>query len=652
MSSNANAGKSFGPQNRPKKKLPLVDLDLNKIGKALAKLKGSDAPALSDLETYFEWYRNVFGEVALELLLDDCRDALRERDYEELLNVINQVLALHSNHKKQAIAEPTFQKVPFKAERRLGIAAMAGIQSISEMTIESAEYTKQETRTFGEIAAVVSAWEIRLAELVAAGDITQEEAAALVEDIRNIEIDKFAQLTLEEYKNILTMAKRMDYRDIEEAVFMLDTAVVRTSDHTERMMGEEGFTTFAEVSTLFKEVNEKLNELVESGDITISQAVDVAMKLADSRVSDLREIAKGAERILELESGKQSQMAISLIVDDFAKSMEEDIADRSRSEAGFIEVGKNPDQQRGPRIPSNEEASFSVDDNAAQGQSQARSRFGGEEGFTEIGTDAERERRRPVQTFADTTHFVSNDEVVQARAIEQRRLQQQAQQNQQAQQAHDQAVAAQQAAQIAVQRVASQARQDQRDAAARAQVQQEQPDVPARTDDFRKSAEQARQNQEAAARAEQQHAQSERQAEAQRVAEQARADQRQALVAERAAYFEALRQLQKDQAEQNPTLLVTDQEVNEAPPIDDRYPDPNEPKEQDWKSICDKCPLKAMCNGDGCGPKGEKNGPEVLLTVGPRPAPTSGHETAVGLGGIGRRVAPAPAAAATSVSIS
>ena len=72
--------------------------DFETISQAFKELNELGINSFTSLEAYIDWYRNVFGQLALEMLLEDCRKALREKDYKKLLAIMSAMAITHRAH--------------------------------------------------------------------------------------------------------------------------------------------------------------------------------------------------------------------------------------------------------------------------------------------------------------------------------------------------------------------------------------------------------------------------------------------------------------------------------------------------------------------------------------------------------------------------
>jgi|GEM_PF-6105742 len=351
--------------------------DLEAITEAFKVLKDLGVNSFSSVEAYVEWYRNVFGELALEILLEDCKKALREKDYKKMLAV---VAAMAANHKKitvvqeaakisqnpEVVVESTFEQAvetvrPDIAEEFTDIekpTVAEEFADLSEQEIESLlkeyeqyfdEHEIEEIAidekqklfdesghvSFGEISKLVTSVETHLAALVVSGELSEQEASELITELKEIEVGKFATLSEDELEVVLSELPTFDIEQVREFVENVQARENIEQSMSTKMFGEEGFIdlsadafkrlnsdatmTFAEMEAKNKAFEAELIALVENGTISSDQAYALKDKVDNAPVEQALVVSETAIAVVTkdgIETPEQVQAAISDFVNN------------------------------------------------------------------------------------------------------------------------------------------------------------------------------------------------------------------------------------------------------------------------------------------------------------------------------------------------
>ncbi|HQZ14968.1 MAG TPA: hypothetical protein PLT55_03920, partial [Acidimicrobiia bacterium] len=191
--------------NRPQKTTRnLSNSELQDIAEAMQKTDNPDLQSVSDVESFLDWYRNIFGQIALEILIADCKDAVKKKEYKKLLEIIN---GTQRFPKSYSIDQAEMLIDEYEKE-------FENLNKDAVQTQEDLPY-EVEAIAFGEIVNFVDSLEDRLAQLVVNGDISAEEARVAIDELRDIDASKFATLFAEDIEHMGKQVQNFALSDFE-----------------------------------------------------------------------------------------------------------------------------------------------------------------------------------------------------------------------------------------------------------------------------------------------------------------------------------------------------------------------------------------------------------------------------------------------------
>ncbi len=351
----------------------VADDKIDEIVKELSELQENGVRSFINLESYLRWYKNVYGLIALELMIEECREAIKQKKNKELLAIINKLAQMRQQH-----ARYTGEVVDFSAEDDKNVLApLPGMsadleeldteqvqaiiaeyeQYFSELDIESIVNAAAKRNlgeegfvSFDEIAALIKSVEERLTLLVDAGEITQEKADLIIEMANALDVRRFTDMTLQEQKELITQIATLDVDQVRDLIIEInERELVVTAD--ERLFDEAGFVSFDEMAVLIKSVEERMALLVEAGEITQEKAqviIDMVNDIDLERFADMSHLEKKEliASIAELDVDQVRDMIIEVNERELVVTADERLFD----EAGFVEVGglsDGSDKKRG-----------------------------------------------------------------------------------------------------------------------------------------------------------------------------------------------------------------------------------------------------------------------------------------------------------------
>lgn len=317
--------------------------DYEAISTAFNELKELGVESFTSLESYIEWYRNVFGQLALEMLIEDCKKALRDKDYKKMLAIVATLATAH----RQTLDTPAPVKEELEIETPpLTLGEIELLLSeyekyfdeieMGELVADEIEKVLNEDRfiSFEEVSNLVNSVESHLANLVNVGELTEDQAQEIIIELKDIEVGKFCSLSAEELEATMSELPFLTVDEIKQLVQNFELRENIEINEAAKMFGEDGFLdlgadifnisksnaelTFAEIQGRASEFEAKLVELVESGKISSDQAYELRDKFRSAPIELTPEIAEAAISTMnndELSTPQQVEIAVSQFVD-------------------------------------------------------------------------------------------------------------------------------------------------------------------------------------------------------------------------------------------------------------------------------------------------------------------------------------------------
>jgi len=281
--------------NRPQKTTRnLSNSELQDIAEAMQKTDNPDLQSVSDVESFLDWYRNIFGQIALEILIADCKDAVKKKEYKKLLEIIN---GTQRFPKSYSIDQAEMLIDEYEKE-------FENLNKDAVQTQEDLPY-EVEAIAFGEIVNFVDSLEDRLAQLVVNGDISAEEARVAIDELRDIDASKFATLFAEDIEHMGKQVQNFALSDFENLSHSINSLEVPERVSSLVDLADNEIVTFGQVQTMFKDVELSIDKMVEKGEITVGQAVDLVSKFEDTPVSNVGELTQAGQAVLAAIEGRQ-----------------------------------------------------------------------------------------------------------------------------------------------------------------------------------------------------------------------------------------------------------------------------------------------------------------------------------------------------------
>jgi len=306
----------------------LSDSDIEMISEALISAKDSGVKSFSSLEAYLAWYQKLYGKEALKDFLKECKQEISANNYSKLMNVVSD-MAQKCNHKvsPEIIAAKLQTREPmlFATE-----ASQITQETIDEIIAQYEQYfdeidlprlereaiTLNDSKgeiTFAEISNMVSAVEVRLAQSIVAGEITQEAAKELIEKIKAVQVGQFAAVGREEFNQVMTTVHGLNPAEIEDFVEKV-SARENIAMVPEALNYEEGFLsvganqdplvqnadmTLGEMQDRMRSFEAEIIELVEDRSITSDEAYSLRDKVATSPVYEAPAIQEAVSSVVQ-----------------------------------------------------------------------------------------------------------------------------------------------------------------------------------------------------------------------------------------------------------------------------------------------------------------------------------------------------------------
>ena len=236
--------------------------------KAVEELVGEEAASFTNVADYLDWYRNIYGELALQMLLEELSSAVKKKDRKKLLLLLGQ---------------NKFSKTKESVEEEIVLEQKAYIPSFEKLEI---------------------------------ADIPQEILAATPENLNISEIEKLDAAQIEAYVNQLLSDLKVDN------VFVLSALAdklsnVQSLNEDELLLDEAGYMSLDEMGKLVSSLKERL---IGSKENVISDPLNNKVLDADNVRAELIEAVNSIDhetlnsRIEELETAI-NQMSSSVPAD-------------------------------------------------------------------------------------------------------------------------------------------------------------------------------------------------------------------------------------------------------------------------------------------------------------------------------------------------
>lgn len=236
--------------------------------KAVEELVGEEAASFTNVADYLDWYRNIYGELALQMLLEELSSAVKKKDRKKLLLLLGQ---------------NKFSKTKESVEEEIVLEQKAYIPSFEKLEI---------------------------------ADIPQEILAATPENLNISEIEKLDAAQIEAYVNQLLSDLKVDN------VFVLSALADKLSNienlnEDELLLDEAGYMSLDEMGKLVSSLKERL---IGSKENVISDPLNNKVLDADNVRAELIEAVNSIDhetlnsRIEELETAI-NQMSSSVPAD-------------------------------------------------------------------------------------------------------------------------------------------------------------------------------------------------------------------------------------------------------------------------------------------------------------------------------------------------
>lgn len=338
----------YSGKNKKKSSGNLSPEDLQALVEVASAQGDGNAISISSLEEYLTWYLNIYGQIALEIFIEDCKKALREKDYKKLLEVISTMQSRSKNFLEVEVESPTPEKTDLTPERLNTILEEYEIY-FNELGIE--EFVKEEGQNFDEtghvsfsqVVELVGAFESQIENLVKNGDLEQEKAEEIIAELKEIEVGKFSSLGENEIEEIIEKLPHLDAEEINAVIQDIGERENLELVESSKIFGEAGFVSFDEnlnewrnstADKNFAEINEvqaqfeaELVHMVETGKITSDQAYELRDKFVNAPVEQVEVIGDEIYSVLQNDQGldqNQFEQTVNKLVErDYLQIVQE-----------------------------------------------------------------------------------------------------------------------------------------------------------------------------------------------------------------------------------------------------------------------------------------------------------------------------------------
>ncbi len=317
-----------GNKSRSKPSSRLSKEDYIALSQSFEVLKALGDNPFTSVDAFIEWYINVFGQLALEMLIEDCKKALKEKDYKKMLAIAT---ALASKSKIRTQPETTTAQVPttevFNSETfEAYLEEIDELKIIQEQEPELISLEVHEPQIFDE--SEIPDVEIEDKDLVADVIVPAAVAEAISPES---ELAPDIEITEEDVEKILS----------EYELYFNETELEALDlEETGRVFDESGHISFGEISDLVSSVENRLDDLVEQGDLTEEQAAEILAELKDIEVGKFASLEKSEVEQIISELPMRDIEDIQNLVNniDARESVELVQASKMFGEEGFLNL--------------------------------------------------------------------------------------------------------------------------------------------------------------------------------------------------------------------------------------------------------------------------------------------------------------------------
>lgn len=223
---------------------------------------------IESIEEYLRSYENVFGIIALELLIEECLEKLKNREYKKLL----ELLSIFMNAKKESLAVEEKDLPPLNIEG-----------SITPKTVG-------ESLTIDELHEIARCIEVRLAELVFSNEINLDEAQSLIENFYDLSPAEICMYTDEILEMLIENVHELKANELVGLIYSFQSKPIKLENSKtqttttlltpktislDQALSTEHEYTLGEHITHLKEIEKALQRLEDIGAITQDQAEQI-----------------------------------------------------------------------------------------------------------------------------------------------------------------------------------------------------------------------------------------------------------------------------------------------------------------------------------------------------------------------------------------